>query len=83
MYLGLKIAFLKYKSWQVKGKKKKKKEVEGRRAIEWILITPLMPNSIWHKSKYAQMFHQCHGLPFNGLCDLQADLGHFLKDAAV
>lgn len=60
-----------------------KKEVRGRKVMECTLITLLMPTPIWHKCEHARCFYQCHDLPFDGVCDLQVDLGHFLKDVAV
>lgn len=81
MYLGLKIPSQKYSQINLK---KKKKEVGGRRVMEWILITPLMPDSLFRTNvNMPRCFYQHHDLPFNGVCDLQANLGHFLKDAAV
>lgn len=52
--------------------------------MEWILLTPSMPDFVFcTNGDIARCFYQHHDLPLNGVYHLQADLGHFLKDAAV
>lgn len=71
-------SFLKMQSGKLE-----KKEVGAGRVMEWILITPLMPDSLFGTNvNMPRCFYQHHDLPFNGVCDLQANSGHFLKDAA-
>lgn len=51
--------------------------------MEWILLTPSRQTVFCTNGDIPRCSYQHHDFPLNGMCDLQADLGHFLKDAAV
>lgn len=52
--------------------------------MEWVLLTPSMPDFVFcTNGDIPRCFYQHHDFPLNGVCDLQADVGHFPKNANV